>query len=498
MAYLEMSGITKEFPGVRALDNVDFDLQIGETHALVGENGAGKSTLVKVLAGAISKDAGEIRINGQHASISSPKDAIRYGIITVQQHFSLQSNMTVAENILFGSYPKRRRFIDWKSLYDKAESFLAGIGFDDINVKSTIAQLGVAEAQKVEIAKALYRKPRILIMDEPSAVLPKNDLKKLYLILDRIKKETGIIYISHHFEEIFAISDRITVLKDGKKVKTVLPSEVDEEGLVKLMVGRELGDMYPAKKQPAGEEVVLSVKELTTGKLNKITFRLKKGEILGIAGLIGAGRTELCEALFGLVPLTHGEIMVNGEKIENTSPRRAIQNGFGFVTEDRHKTGLILPMAVRNNLTLAGYKKVCRCSFIDTKKDIAAANEYVEKLKISTPSIEQLVEFLSGGNQQKVVLAKWLFSEAKILLFDEPTRGIDVATKTEIYRLMRKLTMDGVSIIMISSELPEIIGMSDRILVMKDGCITGELFPDETSEEEILSYAAGLKAANQG
>lgn len=491
-----MRGITKTFPGVRALDKVDFDLEIGEIHTLVGENGAGKSTLIKVLSGAHKRDSGIIEINGKNVHITSPRDAIRYGIYTVQQHFSLQPNMTVAENIKFGKYNSSIiGLVNWKRLFEETDRFLRDIGFDDIDATKNICELSVAEGQKVEIAKALYRKPKILIMDEPSAVLPKNDLEKLHSILQRIKKDVGIIYISHHFEEIFKISDRISVLKDGKNVDTVFPSEINNDSLVKLMVGREIGDMYPSRTEFRNENVVLQVGNLSTTKLHDISFELREGEILGIAGLMGAGRTELCKAIFGL-DAHNGNIEFKGRKVHNRTPGKAILNGFGYVTEDRHKTGLVLPMSVKNNISLVGHRKICNLCFVNSKKDKQAALEFIEKLKIVTPGMSQLVEFLSGGNQQKVVLAKWLFNGAEVLLLDEPTRGIDVGTKAEIYRLMKKLTNDGMSIIMVSSELPEIIGMSDRILVMYKGRIAGELSPEETSEEEILAYAAGLKVQN--
>ncbi len=493
MAYLEMNNITKIFPGVKALDGVNFELNLGEIHTLVGENGAGKSTLVKVLAGAYKRDEGNINIEGKKAKILTPKDAMKQKIFSVQQHYSLQPNMTVAENIKFGRYSSSAGFINWKSVLKDAEDFVNELGFGEIDVKKKVYELSVAEGQIVEIVKALYRKPKILIMDEPSAVLPKNDLEKLHSILQKIKKDIGIIYISHHFEEIFKISDRITVLKDGKNVDVVKPSEINEEELCKMMVGRDIGDMYPSRDKDKSDETVLKVAGLTTRKIHNVNFELKKGEILGIAGLVGAGRTELCEALFGLDPLIGGSVNLKNRKVSNKTPRRSISNGFGFVTEDRHKTGLILPMTVKKNISLVGYKKISKWTFIKGKKDRDAAQEYIDKLKIATPTMNQLAEYLSGGNQQKVVLSKWLFSGADVLLLDEPTRGIDVGTKAEIYKLMKELTRDGMSIIMVSSELPEILGMSDRILVMHKGKIAGELYPEETSEEEILAYAAGLK-----
>ncbi len=493
MAYLEMSNITKIFPGVKALDKVNFSLDVGEIHTLVGENGAGKSTLVKVLAGAHKRNTGDIIIDGKKAKILSPKDAMKWNIFSVQQHYSLQPNMTVAENIKFGNYPSSLGMISWKKVAKETDEFVKELGFDEIDVRKKVYELSVAEGQIVEIVKALYRKPKILIMDEPSAVLPKNDLDKLHNILQKIKKDIGIIYISHHFEEIFKISDRITVLKDGKNVDVVKPSDIDEDELCKMMVGRDIGDMYPSRDNNKDEEIVMKVENLSTKKVYNINFSLKRGEILGIAGLVGAGRTELCEALFGLDPLTNGKVSLKNKEIHNRSPRRSISNGFGFVTEDRHKTGLILPMTVKKNISLVGYKKISKFTFVNGKNDKKVAKEYIDKLKIMTPTMNQLAEYLSGGNQQKVVLSKWLFSGADVLLLDEPTRGIDVGTKAEIYKLMKDLTKKGMSIIMVSSELPEILGMSDRILVMHKGRIAGELYPEQTSEEEILAYAAGLK-----
>ena len=492
-AYLEMKNIRKTFPGVLALDDVDFDLRQGEVHTLVGENGAGKSTLINVLFGAHKKDHGDIRIQGKSVHISHPKVAQKFGIVAVQQHFSLIPTMSVAENIYYGKYPRTPLgMIDWKRLFANAEDFLKNIGFDDLDVQAQITALSVAEAQKVEIAKAVRQQPKIIIMDEPSAVLPTSDLEKLFrLIIDLKTQQVGIIYISHHFDEVFEISDRITVLKDGKKISTILPSETDHDGLVRLMVGRDVGEMYPQRTANIGPEI-LAIQRLSSETLTDVSFVLHQGEVLGIAGLVGAGRTELCEAIFGLDASARGEVMIEGQPAVIRSPLEAIQRGMGFVTEDRHRTGLMLTMPVQTNITFVGHKKVSRFGILNEKIDQAVTEEYVEKMNIITPSIRQLVQLLSGGNQQKVVLAKWLFTEPKILILDEPTRGIDVGAKVEIYRLINHLVAQGLAVIMVSSELPEILGMSDRILVMRAGRIVGEFLPERTSEEEIIACASGV------
>lgn len=491
---LEMTGICKQFPGVKALDMVDFELQAGEIHTLVGENGAGKSTLIKVLFGEYPKDAGQIKIDGQVIPMNHPKAAKRQGIYAVQQHFSLVPTMTVAENLFFADYPKRRGpLIHWKKVRSEARAFLDKIGFSDIDVNARINEIAVADCQKVEIAKAVRQNPRILIMDEPSGVLPKSDLNILYGLLDRLKEQgVGIVYISHHFEEIFHISDRITVLKDGRNMKTLDRKETNQDEIVSLMVGRDISEMYPKRTSIPGN-TILTVDGLTTRRLEKVSFTLREGEVLGIAGLVGAGRTELCEAIFGMHRDRQGGLKIGKTPLRNKSPLEAIGNGFGFVTEDRHRTGLVLSMSVNNNISFAGLKKMSRFGFIRGRMERDVSLEYIKSLKIVTPDIHQLVRYLSGGNQQKVVLSKWLYIQPKVLILDEPTRGIDVGAKVEIYKLINRLVQDGLAVIMVSSELPEILGMSDRILVMRNGAIAGEFWPDSVNEEAIVACASGLE-----
>lgn len=493
-AYVVMHGIRKQYPGVLALDAVDLEVALGEVHALVGENGAGKTTLARILSGATRRDDGDIIVGGKLSSLSSPTAARQCGIVSIQQHFSLIPNMSVAENIIFGHYPaKAPGLLDWRKTRNLAKELLDSIGFSEIDVRRPTGELSVADRQKVEIAKALYEKPRVLIMDEPSAVLPRDDVEKLHSIVRRLKAAgVGIVLISHNLPEVFALADRITVLRDGKRIATVETRHTSEEQVVRMMVGREIGELYPREHHVVGE-TVLSATNLVTDALKGVNLNLRKGEILGIAGLVGSGRTQLCEALFGIAPLRQGTITVEGRLARIRCPKDAIRLGMAFVTEDRHATGLILPMSVQCNISFVGYRKITRLGMIDHAEDARVAREYVEKLSISTPSIKQIVEYLSGGNQQKVVIAKWLYSEPKILILDEPTRGVDVRTKVEVYRLINRLVREGVAVLMVSSDLPEVLGLSDRVLVMREGRVVGEFDARDTNEEEIIACASGLR-----
>jgi ribose transport system ATP-binding protein len=492
-SYLEMKDISKKYPGVLALDEVDFDLNLGEVHALVGENGAGKSTLIKVLFGVIQKNQGAIWINGKNVEISSPEIAQKLGIIAIQQNFSLISTMTVAENIYYGDYfLKKMSLIDWDALFSEADIFLKSIGFDTIDVRKKINQLSVADCQKIEIAKAIRKKSKILIMDEPSAVLSKGDLDRLFKIIKNIiSQNVAVIYISHHLDEVFDIADRITVLKDGKKVKTLLKDNTNHNELIQLMVGRKITEMYPKREVKVGKEI-LSIRNFNSDILKDVSFDLQEREVLGIAGLVGAGRTELCEAIFGCRPIQEGTVYINDKKVSIHNPLDAIKNGLGFLTEDRHRTGLILTLPLQSNISLVGYKKISNFGIINKRIDNKISHDFVNKLNIITPSINQIVQLLSGGNQQKVVLSKWLFNNPKILILDEPTWGVDVGAKVEIYKLINSLVKDGLSIIMVSSDLPEILGISNRVIVMREGRIVGEFLPKETTEEEIVACASGV------
>ncbi len=491
---LSMKNIHKRFSGVHALKGVNLELKKGEVLSVVGENGAGKSTLMNILCGSIRKDEGEIWIENKKVEISNPLTSQKLGISAVQQHFSLIPTKSVAENLFFNDFPmKSLRRIDWKKMKKDAQELLESCGFGDVSADALISDISVADAQRVEVAKAIRQKPKILILDEPSAVLPETDVKKLFQLIKKLKEQgVGIIYISHHMDELFQISDRIMVLKDGAVVTNIDDiSSVDQYKLVELMVGREINDIYPEFK-PCGQEVVLEVNNLSTKKIKDISFSLHKGEILGFAGLIGSGRTELCRALFGLDKINSGSMKLFGQEYKPKSTKDAIHRGLGFVTEDRHRDGLILGDTVENNICFAGLEKLIRHGSIDKKKSKKVAEKYVQDLKISTPGIGQTVRNLSGGNQQKVVISKWLFVGPKIILLDDATRGIDVGAKREIYALIRRLANEGYSIIMVSSEMQEVIQMSDQVLVMREGRISGQFSHQEATEEAIIKKASGL------
>lgn len=490
---LQMRGIVKTYPGVRALEAVDFDVLPGEVHALVGENGAGKSTLMKILAGADSKDLGQIIVNGSEVQIDSPQEAMRLGISIIYQEFNLVPYMNAAENIFLGREPASAipGVIDFGKMYSDAERIVRELGVP-LDVRVPVNQLSVAQQQMVEIAKATSRKARIIAMDEPSATLTEHELQNLFALIRRLKSEgVSIIYISHRLEEVFEIADRVTVLRDGALVATTNAADIDRDTIIRMMVGRELKDKIP-KVAAAPGEVALTVRGLNrAGVLRDITLEVRRGEVLGLAGLVGAGRTEVARAIFGADPIDSGEIILDGRRVTVRSPRDAIRLGIGLVTEDRKALGLVLGMAVRENISLANLGPLSRLGFIKRRREREVANQFVEDLMIKTPSVDQSVQNLSGGNQQKVVLAKWLFTQSKVLIFDEPTRGIDVGAKTEIYQLMNRLAENGVAIIMISSELPEVLGMSDRIIVMHDGSIAGELSGEEATQEKIMHLATG-------
>src|SRR6185503_15632226 len=489
---LEMRHIRKTFPGVVALDDVDFELRRGEVHILLGENGAGKSTLIKILSGAYQKSAGQIMLDGAEVDIKNPKHAQTLGISTIYQEFNLIPHLSVGVNIFLGREPNRLPgLIDQRAIFKEATHSLSGLGLT-LNPRKLVKELRVAEQQMVEVAKALSLDSRILIMDEPTAALAEHEIAELFATIRSLKeKGVSIVYISHRMEELFEIGDRVTVLRDGHSVGTYDVSGISKSELIRLMVNRELKELFPKEKATRGAEV-LRVEGLSTENLlNDISFSLHKGEVLGIAGLLGAGRTELARAIFGLDKVTAGNIYINGVLQRIGSPRAAINSGIGFLTEDRKSQGLVLPLSVERNLCLSSVDKFSKWGVMDTTQEQRAADRYVKELQIKTPSLAQKVVFLSGGNQQKVVLSKWLCSQAEVFIFDEPTRGVDVGAKTEIYQLMNRLTASGVAIIMISSELLEVLGMSDRILVMREGRVTGEFSAEEATSEKILHCALG-------
>ena len=496
---IRMEGIGKSFGGIRALDQVDFSLMEGEVHALLGENGAGKSTLMKCLAGIDHADRGKIFFEGKPVRIARVRDSLALGIAFIQQELVLADQLTVAENIFMGREPLTRLgLIDRSRLFADAYRLLNELdaGFD---VHLAAGMLSTAQKQMVEIAKAMSVNARVVIMDEPTAALTKREVDKLFLLIQRLKaKGISIVYISHRMEEIFQVSDRITVLRDGRRIGTALTPSVDEDGLIRMMVGHSLSDYFASRNHQAGN-VILEVRSLTRedAKAVDCSFSLRQGEIIGFAGLVGAGRTELMQMLFGVYPQKSGAIVLDGRPVRIRAPADAMRCGIALVPEDRKSQGLVLQHSVRFNLTLSVLDRFIRLARVDRGAEERIAGEYVNRLSIKISSPAQKAVNLSGGNQQKVVLAKWLAARPRILILDEPTRGIDVGAKAEIYALMEELVRSGVSIIMVSSELPELLGMSDRIYVMHEGHIKACLNREEAGQETILRYALGVKTNEQ-
>lgn len=489
---LKMEHIRKTFPGVVALDDVHFELRKGEVHILLGENGAGKSTLVKILSGAYQKTAGQIFLNDQEINIKNPKQAQDLGISIIYQEFNLVFHLSAGENIFLGREPYLKLgIIDRKKIFGSAQNILNDLGVE-IDARSLVKELGIAQQQMVEVAKALSLDAKILIMDEPTSALTEHEIKELFATIRRLKeKGVSIIYISHRLEELLEIGDRVTVLRDGKYIGTKNIEEITKPELIRMMVNRELKEQFPKQKAKIGEEV-LRVEDLNRNEvLKNINFSLNRGEVLGIAGLLGSGRTELARALFGVDKIDSGRVYIKGKLQKITSPRHAINRGMGYLTEDRKSQGLILILSLKENVCLPSVERFSKWGVVNVKDENRATNLYVKELHIKTPTINQKVMYLSGGNQQKVVLSKWLCSKADIFIFDEPTRGIDVGSKVEIYQLMNRLTAEGVAVIMISSELPEILGMSDRILVMNQGRIVDEFLTEQATQEKILHSALG-------
>ena len=489
---LEMHHIGQVFPGVVALDDVHFDLMQGEVHVLLGENGAGKSTLVKILSGANPRSSGQILLDGVEVRIETPRRAQELGIAIIYQELNLIPALTAAENIFLGREPRRRSgFIDQKRVVTDAQSLLDEL-HAGIDASRRVCELSVAQQQMVEVARALSLQARILIMDEPTSALTGQEIGELFALIRRLtQRGVSVIYISHRMEEIFEIGERVTVLRDGRHIETRPIAGTSREELVRLMVNRELKEHFPKVRVEPGAEALRVEKLSRRGVLEEISFTLRRGEVLGIAGLLGSGRTELARALFGADPVDGGRIFIKGKPVRINSPRDAIRQGIGYLTEDRKGQGLVLNLAVRENICLASLARFSRLGWVSRARESIAASGFVDKLRIRTPGLGQQVRYLSGGNQQKVVMSKWLCSESRILLFDEPTRGIDVGAKVEIYQLMNKLAADGAAILMISSELAEIIGMSDRVLVMCQGRIAGELPAAEATQQKILNLALG-------
>ncbi len=475
---LEAKHITKLFPGMKALDDVDFDLQEGEVHILVGENGAGKSTLSKVLLGAYKAEQGEIFLDGQPLKLTGTKDAIEKGIVAVYQENSLVPYLNAAQNIFLNREPKTALgLLDLKKMNEDAKALLKTLNCEYIDVTRAVSSLSVAEQQMVEIAKALSFSPRIIVFDEPTSTLSEREVESLFVQIRKLKSEgLGIIYVSHRMQEFPLIGDRITVLRDGKKIGCVGINECSDAELVKMMVGRDVSQVYVRNKNDFSEEA-LRVEGLCDqgGRVKGVSFNVRKGEIVGLAGLVGAGRTETAEMIYGIRPIASGKMTVFGKEVMPKTPTSAVKMGIGLISEDRKRQGLALNESIAQNNVAVSLLKIFPNFFVNNGKINQIAEEFKEKLRIMTTSVGKKTRFLSGGNQQKVVLAKWLSQDPEILIFDEPTRGIDVGAKMEIYNLMDQMASQGKAIIMISSELPEIIGMSDRIYIMKEGEITGEV-----------------------
>ena len=485
---LEMKGIRKEFPGVVALDDVSFSVKPGVIHALIGENGAGKSTLMKVLNGVYQANAGEIYINGEKVELNGVKEAQAAGISIIYQEFNLINTLSVAENIFLGRY-NGKKTIAWKELKQKAAALLADLGFN-FDVNKEVGKLSTAEKQLVEIAKALSLDAQIIVMDEPTSSLTEKEVDMFFPIIERLKaKGITVIYISHKLDEIYRLCDDVTIMRDGQVTGNSAVKDITRDRIIELMVGRSLDMEYPPRTAKPGEPI-LEVKNLCRRQqLKDISFTLHRGEILGFAGLVGAGRTELAEAIFGADPADSGEIILKGESVKIRSTLQAKNLSIGLVTEDRKETGLVLPMDVTENTTITDLKSVSKGIILDRKAEEKVAQKYVDSLKTKTPSLHQKINNLSGGNQQKVAVAKWLYSNSDVLILDEPTRGIDVGAKFDIYCLMNELTEQGKAIIMISSELPEVLGMSDRVLVMHGGQIKGELSGEDMTAEKVMKLA---------
>ncbi len=488
-----MEGIDKTFPGVHALSDCRFELQAGEVHALVGENGAGKSTLMKILAGVYSKDSGRILVKGRDVEIHNPRAAQHLGISMIHQELNLMPHLTVAQNIFIGREPRRgfKFFLDDKAINTQTQAVLAGLNLN-LDPRTKVADLTVAKQQMVEIAKALSLNAEVLIMDEPTAALTETEIDELFRIVRQLRdKGVGIVHISHRLEELKQISDRITVMRDGHTIDTVQTGAVTIDRIINMMVGRTIFEAAPEIRSDIEQEVVLEVRNLNRGRvLRNVSFKLRQGEILGFAGLMGAGRTEVARSIIGADPVDTLEVYIDGQPAHIHSPADAVKHGIGYLSEDRKRFGLALKMDVEANIVLASFNRfVGAFGWVRRSKTRDTADRFVNALSIKTPNIQQKVRNLSGGNQQKIVIAKWLTADTRVLIFDEPTRGIDVGAKSEIYKLLNDLAAQGKAIIMISSELPEILRMSHRIIVMCEGRITGELSSAEATQEKIMRFA---------
>lgn len=491
--YLKMSGITKQFPGVKALDGVDFDLKKGEIHALVGENGAGKSTLMNMLGGNLKPDSGMIELEGKRVSISGPMESLELGIGFVHQESNLLSNLTVLENVFLAREKRRHGTLDRAAMRKEILRVNERLGYQ-LNPDAQVGSLHLAEQQCVEITRALLSEPRILILDEPTAALDDSEVARLFDIVRRLRGEgVAIIYISHRLDEIFQLADRITVLKDGKVVGTRATGEVTKDEVIAMMVGRVLEDIYPKRDDITFGDTLLSVENLSIpGRLSNVSFSVRAGEIVGLGGLEGQGQRDAARAIFGDVPFAQGRITANGLELKSRGIRGRIRRGVGYVTHDRRGEGLVLNESVRKNAALASLYRRSRLGFVDAAAERREADENVERMQIKTAGLEQKVANLSGGNQQKVMLARWLMTKPRVLIIDEPTKGVDVGARMSVYQIIDQLTREGIGIIMLTSDMMELIGLSDRVLVFYEGRISRELKRGEATEERIMRAASSM------
>jgi ABC-type sugar transport system ATPase subunit len=500
---LEMVNITKKFGPVTVFKDVSIDLEPGEVLALVGENGAGKSTLMNVLSGTYPDGTfeGKIIVSGEEKKFKNPRDSKNAGIEMIHQEISLHLDLTVAENVFLGEwFQKTKGIVDWKSIYEQTARYLEMVHLD-VSPKEQVRNLSTSQQQLLSIAKSLARNPKILVFDEPTSALTQTDAKNLFEIIKGLKN-AGIscIYISHHLEEIFEIADRVLVLRDGNIISNYMRSEVVEKKIIEDMVGRKIDDMYPKQNVPIGEEV-LRVEGITVAHpyipnkniVENVSFNVKKGEILGVAGLVGAGRSEMVNAIFGALKKSEGKIYLDGEEIQINSPKQAIDQGIGLVTEDRKKSGIIAPMNLYENMTISSLRAISNNYVLDKRKEKDVSQKFYNKMRVKAEGIGTNIMSLSGGNQQKIVLAKWLMKDLKVLILDEPTRGVDVGAKVEIYNIITELAQKGMAIIMVSSDLPELLGMCDRFIVLARGKIYGEIERKDVSQEKIMLAATGLK-----
>ncbi|WP_421914247.1 sugar ABC transporter ATP-binding protein [Mesorhizobium sp.] len=490
---LEMAGIGKRFPGVMALENVDLTLVPGKVHALMGENGAGKSTLIKIMAGVYSRDAGTIRMQGRDVEIKSPRDSLKQGIKVVFQEIALISEFTVAENIFLEGYPTGKGgSIDWKKIRADAAALFQRIGFN-VDPAARTGSLPVSQQQMVEIARALAHEARVVVMDEPTSSLTPNEVALLFAVIRRLTAlGIAVVYVSHKLDEVLEIADTVTVLRDGRHISTRPIGEHTNDTLIQDMIGRRIDNLFPRQRGPAGTSVALSVEGLSTGrKLKDVSFEARAGEVLGFFGLMGAGRTELAKAIVGYDPITAGTIMIDGQALSPHNTTSGVRLGIGLLTEDRKSEGLMGDLPVYQNASLASLKRFARMGFVDTASERAAVQDYVDRFRVKTPSLFQQIKNLSGGNQQKVLISRWLMRGLKVIVVDEPTRGIDVGAKSEIFALIDRLAGEGLAVVMMTSEMPELLGLADRVAVMAEGRISATFSRADATQERILNAAIG-------